>query len=120
MLYSKISNAIPTRPFPKHSTVVLLSGVITSPTGAFISKLPNGNLKASFLHTGQKIVALNIFPIKSGTLLKVKKTQNSKFVKINPTKFKMIMNPEGSNFKLCTYSKSGLRKKLFFQQKMEI
>lgn len=109
ILYGEKSNATP---FSKPSTVRLLSEMIKSPYGAFIRKLPNGNLKANFLHSGQNTTALHVFSVKSGAFVEMKKTHDGNFYQLSTSKHQRKLEGEGVNFRIYTHSKSGLKKKI--------
>lgn len=109
MLYVEKSNATP---ISKPSTVRLLSEVIRSPHSAFIRKLSNGNLKGNFLHSGQNTTALHVFSVKAGALVDVKKTHDGNFYPLSTSKHQRRLEGEGVNFRIYTYSKSGLKKKI--------
>ena len=109
MLYGEKSNATP---ISKPSTVRLLSEVIRNPYSAFIRKLSNGNLKGNFLHSGQNTTALHVFSVKSGALVDVKKTHDGNFYPLSTSKHQRRLEGEGVNFRIYTYSKSGLKKKI--------
>ena len=66
-------NAMPNPLFSKPSTLQLLSEAIKNPTESFIQRLSNGNLRASFLHSGRRGHLLSSFNIRSGSTVFVKK-----------------------------------------------
>lgn len=107
----KISNATPNN-FRKQSTVNLLSQVILNPEEAFIKKLPDGKLRASFLHSGQRSIVLHNFNVKHTSSVYVRKIPDGKFKYMHPTRFKKRMVEEGTAFRVDTHSKDGLRKEI--------
>ena len=119
MLYKETTNATPLHSYSKLSTVQLLSEVITNPTGAFISKIPNGKLKASFLHSGRNIRAIDIFAVKSASTVQVKKTNDSNFERMLASKHQRTLVSEGVAFKVFTKSKLGLDKEIIFTTENE-
>ena len=108
----KITNASPISKFAKPSTVALLGEVIRNPTESFIQKLPNGNLKANFLVSGKHSVLLRNFNIKGKSNVGVKKTINSDYKIILPSKSHRKLEEEGVAFKVFTYSKNNLDKQI--------
>ncbi len=112
ILINKVSNATPILRFSKPSTVALLGEVIRNPTESFIQKLPNGNLKANFLVSGKHSVLLRNFNIKGKSNVGVKKTINSDYKIILPSKSHRKLTEEGVAFRVFTHSKSGLDKQI--------
>lgn len=107
----EITNAIP-HYFKKPSTVRLLSEVFRESSSGFVQKLPNGKLRASFLHSGQNTSALNNFNIRSGAHVYVKKNPNERYVYSPPGKYHRKVIEEGIAFKIITSSKFGLKKQI--------
>lgn len=66
-------NATPNPLFYKPSTIQLLSKAVKNPSESFIQRLSNGNLRASFLHSGRRGHLLSGFNIRSGSTVFVKK-----------------------------------------------
>lgn len=98
--------------FGKPSTIRLLSAVFRSPSRSFLQKLPNGKIKATFLHSGQNTSSLNTFNIKSNSRVYAKKNHNEEFVYVAPGKHQRKVIEEGVAFKIITSSKHGLNKQI--------
>lgn len=103
-------NATPNPLFYKPSTIQLLSKAVKNPSESFIQRLSNGNLRASFLHSGRRGHLLSSFNIRSGSTVFVKKTYNSDYFPLLPTRNNKTITSDGNDFKIHTVSKNGFNK----------
>lgn len=112
ILCNKTTHSSPITRYSKPSTLRLLSEMLINKSGAFLNRLPNGELKASFLYSGQNNHAPNNFPVKAGSTIYVKKSNGDVFkrLRLKGNQRKLVEN--GVAFSIYTKSKSGLKKEI--------
>ena len=112
ILCNKTTHSSPITHYSKPSTIRLLSEVFRNESGSFLSKLSNGQLKASFLYPGQTNHTPNNFPVKAGSTIYVKKSHSTPFKHLNLKINQRKLVENGVAFSIYTKSKSGLIKEI--------
>lgn len=110
LILNENANATPNPLFYKPSTIQLLSKAVKNPSESFIQRLSNGNLRASFLHSGRRGHLLSSFNIRSSSTVFVKKTLNSDYFPLLPTRNNKTIISDANEFKIHTISKNGFNK----------
>lgn len=112
ILCNKTTHSSPITHYSKPSTMLLLSEVVKNESGAFLSKLSSGQLKVSFLYSGQRNYAPNNFPVKAGSTIYVKKSHSTPFKHLNLHRNQRKLAENGVAFSIYTKSKLGLIKEI--------
>lgn len=112
ILCNKTTHSSPITHYSKPSTLKLLSEVFKNESGAFLNRLTNWQLRASFLYSGQINHTLNNFPVKSGSTIYVKKSYSNPFKRLNLQKNQTKLVENGLAFSIYIKSKSGLIKEI--------
>lgn len=121
LILNENANATPNPLFYKPSTIQLLSKAVKNPSESFIQRLPNGNLRASFLHSGRRGHLLHSFNVISGAYIGAKETPDSDYSPLFSTQFNKLITSKAFAFKIHTLSKKGLKKEInIFQENGKI